>query len=263
MFENIIALFLSVFYCGAILTLTWLFIHRKIPIHVQNLTAFGAGSLISLILLEMLPLSLNSNTSWVVSIIFIGAGFLVNMFAEFFILPRLPFLARLLPAEQHDCHQHDADHVHYHLLPSSVSCSVLPCFVLCAFFDGIRLSSTLLIETSTAVLVSVSLLFHLLPESIIVVGIGMASRLSRKILFIIVSIFCLSFLIGYFSFFFLSYIHNLEQFVLSFACGLFIYVSGVHLIPMVANMKMKKWFFIGLLLMSLFSICSHYLGAGH
>ena len=253
MFKYNIILCLSMLYCGTILLLTWCFVYQKIKFNIQNMVAFGTGCLVALIFFDLLPHSY-VNSVWFLSLIFMILGFLVNMSTELWILPRIHFLDYLLPAQSHDCHQHDEEHIHHHLLPSSVGCSVIPCFILCAFFDGARLSSTLLIDLHTSVLVSLGLLFHILPESIAVLGIGMASRFSRKNLLIIISVFCLSFLAGSYSFFFISYLHDLEQFILPFACGLFIYMCGIHLIPMaVISTNTKKWFFIGLLVLSALS----------
>ena len=58
-----------------------------------------------------------------------------------------------------------------------------------------------MIDTETAVLMSIGLLFHLLPESVTVVGIGLSSGFSRKSLLNIIFIFCLAFLGGYQVFF--------------------------------------------------------------
>ena len=255
MFKYHIILYLSVLYCSTILLLTWCCVYKKIKLNIQNMVAFGTGCLVSLIFFDLLPHAYENNV-WYLSFIFMVLGFLFNMCTELWILPRIHFLDYLLPAQSHDCYQHDEKHVHHHhLLPASVGCSVIPCFILCAFFDGARLSSTLLIDLKTAVLVSLGLLFHLLPESVAVLGIGMASRFSRKNLLIIIAVFCLSFLSGASSFFFVSYLQEWIELILPFACGLFIYVCGIHLIPMVTiSFNTKKWFFIGMGLLFIVSV---------
>jgi len=222
------------------------------------MVACGTGCLVALIFFDLLPHSYEENV-WYLSFILMVFGFLVNMCTELWILPRIRFLDYLLPSQSHDYHHHDEGHVHHHLLPNSAGCSVITCFILCAFFDGARLSSTLLIDLKTAILVSTGLLFHLLPESVAVLGIGMASRLSRKNLLIIATVFCLSFLFGAFSFFLISHLQTWKEWILPFACGLFIYVCGIHLIPMVTiNSDTKKWFFIGFLLLSVTSVVFRY-----
>ena len=244
--DNFITFFLlSLFYCVVILCLTYFFIYKKVKIPLQNIVAFGAGALCILVIIDFLPHTFITGRSVYESISLILAGLLVNAFSEIFLLPRMKFLNRLLPAKKHDCHQHDSQHVHYHLMPSSVGCSAVACLILCAFFDGIRFATTLMIDTETAVLMSVGLLFHLLPESITVVGIGLSSGFSRKSLLNIIFIFCLAFLGGYQIFFLLSHIEHLKHFILPFASGLFIYICLVHLIPMVIKLKIKRWFFIG------------------
>ncbi len=247
--SNFIIFFLiSLTYCFIILYLTYLFVYKKIKFQLQNLIAFGAGVLVTLVLFDFLPHAFSVENTLHKSIILILAGFLVNALSEIGIIPRMKFLNRLLPKEKHDCHQHDSEHVHYHLMPSSVGCSAVGCFILCAFFDGIRLASTLLISIETAIITSIGLLFHLLPESVTVISIGLSSGFSRKSLLRIILVFCLAFLGGYQVFFLLSNIQYLSNLVLPFVLGLFIYLCCVHFIPMVIKLKKKKWFLIGAVL---------------
>jgi len=213
---------------------------------------------LNLIFFDFLPHTLSTgNKNLYSNIIMIIVGLLVNAFSEIGILPRMKFLNRLLPVKKHDCHQHESEYVHYHLIPSSVGCSAVGCLILCAFFDGIRLASTLLIDMKTTIMVSIGLLFHLIPESVTVIGIGLSSGLSRKSLYRIVLLFCLTFLLGYHAFFLLSHIEYLQNSIISFASGLFLYICFVHLIPMVFKCKTKKWFFAGAILFMILLQSSH------
>ena len=236
---------LSIGYCCAILILTWFFINKKIKVPLKYVIALSAGILITLVVVEFLPHSFEEGNNVYKSLIFILIGLAVNAFSEFIVLPKIKFINQLLPAGKHDCHQHDSEHTHYHLMPSSVGCSAVGCLILCSFFDGIRLASALSMDVETAFIVSLGILLHLLPESVTVVGIGFSSGFSRKALSRIVVVFCLAFLGGFHSFFLLSHIESLQSWVLPFASGLFIYVCSVHLIPMVIKLKVKKWFFLG------------------
>ena len=248
---------LSLFYCLAVFFLAYFFIQKKIRINTHILASLGAGALVSLILLDFLPHSLESSSSLPLLIVFVSLGFLVNMLAEVYILPRISFFDRLIRTkeEEEKCSggkhgEHgEKEHAHHHVLSSRAGCSIMPCFILCAFFDGLRLNSAVLIGPDTAVLAGIGLLFHLLPESLTLVGIGLASRFSKKSLFIITAVFCLSFLAGSFSF--MPMLQTEGGFIFSFSTGLFIYVSSVHLIPMVINWKTKIWFFAGFSVLSL------------
>ena len=260
MSDNFIVFFLlSLLYCVAILCLTYFFIYKKIKIQIQSVATFGAGVLCVMVLFEFLPHSFSAEKNIYKNIIFVLCGFLVNAFAEIGLLPYTKFLNRLLPLKKHDCHQHDSEHTHYHLLPVSVGCSAVGCFILCAFFDGIRLASSLLINMETAIMMSIGLLFHLLPESVAVLGIGLSSGFSRRFLFGIITFFCLAFLGGYYMSFLVSYVNTLQNFILPFASGLFLYVCIVHFIPMIIKFKIKKWFFIGMTLGLILSQIAHFL----
>ncbi|MDE0118750.1 MAG: ZIP family metal transporter [Bdellovibrionales bacterium] len=259
MFSNFIVFFLFSFtYCIAILFLTYFFIYKKITFHLHHAVAFGAGFLIILLFFDFLPHSFSTEMG-MYNVMIMAMGFLVNTFSEVGILPHMKFLNKLLPDKKHDCHQHDSSHIHYHLIPSSVGCSAVGCLILCAFFDGMRLASALLVDMKTAIIMSIGLLFHLLPESVAVVGIGLSSGFSRKSLFGIILVFCFAFLCGYHVFFLLSYIENLEHFILPFASGLFLYVCFVHLIPIVIKFKVKKWFLIGAALCFIFLYCDFFI----
>lgn len=251
--------FISLFYCFIILCLAYFLIDKKIKLNAQNIISFSAGTIIVLVLFEFLPHSLEIHNKVYNSVIFILIGFLVNALAEVVILPRIKFLNKLLPKEKHDCQQHDSQHVHHHLIPSSACCSVAGCLILCAFFDGIRFASSLLIHVEAAIIMSVGLLLHLIPESVAVIGVGLSSKLPRKSLLGITIAFCLAFLGGYQLFFLLSHVEYLQNFLLPFVSGLFIYICFIHFIPMIIKVKTKKWFFISAGLCFLLLKTSHFL----
>ena len=255
----IIFFFLSLLYCFIILFLAYFLIYKKIKINSQSIVSFSAGTIIVLVFFEFLPHSLDMHNNIYKSVIFILIGFLVNALAEVVILPRIKFLNKLLPKEKHDCQEHDSQHVHHHLIPSSACCSVAGCLILCAFFDGIRFASTVLINMEAAIIMSVGLLLHLIPESVAVIGAGLSSQLSRKSIWRITIAFCLAFLTGYQLFFLLSHVKYLQSFLLPFVSGLFIYICFVHFIPMIIKVKAKKWFFISAGLCFLLLKISHFL----
>ena len=240
----IIFFFLSLLYCLIILFLSYFLIYKKIKINSQSIVSFSAGTIIVLVFFEFLPHSLDMHNNIYNGVIFISVGFLFNAFAEVVVLPHIKFLNKLLPKEKHDCQQHDSQHIHHHLIPSAACCSVAGCLILCAFFDGIRFASSLLIHVETAIVMSIGLLFHLIPESVAVIGVGLSSKLPRKSLLGITVAFCLAFLGGYQLFFLLSHVKYLQSFLLPFVSGLFIYICFVHFIPMVIKVKTKRWFLI-------------------
>lgn len=95
-----------------------------------------------------------------------------------------------------------------------------------------------------AIIMSIGLLFHLIPESVAVIGVGLSAKLPRKSLLRITIAFCFAFLAGYQLFFLLSHVKYLQSFLLPFVSGLFIYICFIHFIPMVIKMKTKRWFLI-------------------
>ena len=257
--ENYLILLIPLSYCCVVLLLTYFFVHTQTKLPLTQLVAFGSGALVMLIFYDFFPKMMETTNTWYMNIFLILCGFSINGLAEILILPHIKSLNRFLPKEKHDCHDHDHDHIHhYHLLPSSVGCSIVGCFILCAFFDGIRLSSSLLMGFQTTVLTGIGLLCHLLPESITVIGIALSSGLASSVVSIVL-IYCLALLGGSSSYLFFSHIQHLGNFALPVAVGLFIYVCAVHLIPMVIKTKQKKWLSIGALFCFLFISLSEYL----
>ena len=244
--RTLIAFFIPLLYCIVILSITYFFIHNTIQVQLTKIIAFGAGFLSTFVLFEILPHTLTESISLPYTLLLIVIGFCINAVAERWILPRLRFLNQLLPTTSHKCSEHDATHIHYHLLPPSMGCSAMGCFILCAFFDGIRLNSGLLINPQATFMISLGLLFHLLPESITIVGIGLSSGFSRKAITGIVAIFCLALMAGSVSFLTLSNLHTVENITLALATGLFIYVCSIHLIPVTIKIKQTKWFLMGI-----------------
>jgi len=234
---------ISILHFSILLLVTYFVVQKKIACNFKNVTAFGAGFLSVLVVFEFLPHALESHHHLLTSILLICLGFVVNALFEIMVLPRLGFLHRLVPEKEH--HHHPHEHAHHHVLPFSTGCSVMGCFILCAFFDGIRLNSSILISPQTTLLVSLGLLLHLLPESIMVVGIGWSSGLSHKALMGVAALFCLSFLLGSVSFLFLNNWHAMEHVILAFASGLFLYMCLVHLIPVAITLKRKVWLLVG------------------
>ena len=225
------------------------FIYRKTKKPLWPITAFGSGVLLPLILWDFLPHALEeSKYTWYSALLFILIGFLVNAFSEIVLLPRVKFLHRLWPAPYGGAQD---QHIHYHFLPTSTGCSALACLILCAFFDGLRLAGATMLDFKTALIMGLSLLFHLLPESVAVLGIGLAAGFSKKALVRIILLFCFAFLLGYQVLFLLSQIKVGQAFLLFFASGLFLYVSCIHLIPIIFKLKQTRSFFMGFVLCSI------------
>ena len=246
MSNNFILFFLlSLLFSGLIFSLTvFLAYLPKTKQYLWSVTAFGSGVLLSLIVFDFLPHALESD-KLSSTLIFILLGFAVNAFSEMVWLPRVKFLNRFWPKSPDLCHE--KEHIHYHFMPSATGCSALACLMLCAFFDGLRLASATLLDLETAIIMGFGLLFHLIPESVTVISIGLSAGFSKKTLLKISLLFCASFLLGYQALFVLSLMEVLKTAILPFAGGLFLYVSCIHLIPMIFKLKLLKPFFIGMI----------------
>ena len=231
MSDNFILFFLlSLGFIALIFSLTVFFVYRQsTKTYFWPVSAFGSGILLCLIVFDFLPHALE-DTRIDLALLFIGMGFAVNAFSEIILLPRIQFLNRFWPKSPGACS--GKEHIHHHLMPSGTGCSALACLMLCAFFDGLRLASATS-DLKTAITMGIGLLFHIIPESVTVLSIGLSAGFSRKSLIKISGLFCAAFLVGYQALFLLSHIAPLKKAILPFAGGLFLYVSCVHLIPMI------------------------------
>ncbi len=241
MWEKYLILLVPLMYLFLILCLTWVLIQKKIKISLEKWVAFGCGVLVVLVMYDLLPHIFElPDLSWQLGLSLLLGGFLLNGVAEVFILPRIKVLNRFLPSQTHQCREHDSHHIHhYHLLPSSVGCSVVACFILCAFFDGIRLSASLFMGTEAGLTAAFALLCHLLPESVTVIGMALSSGLG-SVLVGIVLLYGLALLGGSFIYVLVSDFSHFEIWLLPVATGLFIYVALVHLIPVVFKTRQIK-----------------------
>lgn len=142
--------------------------------HLKNILSLGAGFLLALVFLELIPETIEYFPGEAnLPLALILSGILGCMVLDHVLTPRLRFLDGLIPIDHHN-HDHDHEH-HHHLLAHGQACSTLGCLVICAFFDGIALSSSLLSGMQLGGFVFLGQLFHLLPEGLLAASVVLAA----------------------------------------------------------------------------------------
>ena len=246
---------LAIVFCSFILIMTGaiLFLQKKSHFKIKNLVSFGFGILPILIGTVWIPQSFKDSPTYLQTISFMSLGFLFNALCERYLLSKFNFLRFLIKNEQtHDCKLHSTVFSHYHFLPKSTACSAVACFVLCSFFDGMRFISPISQSFSYAqgkdfLWVSLSLVFHLLPECLTLLSIALSGPFYFKNVLSIILVFYLSFIGGALMFLNASaWVFEEPSSYFAFATGLFLYICIVHLLPTVIKGGTKKYFALGL-----------------
>ncbi len=222
------------------------------PGRLRGIMALGAGFLVALVLLELLPASLElagGETHDVFGLILAAAA---AVFAfDRWIAPRLTFLD--VKHEDDGCaHHHDYPHDHGHdhgdghganpdhahaacghpILGHGAACSALGCLAVCTFFDGVALSASFSAGSSMGMLVMAGLLLHLLPEGILAASVSLAAGSSKRMARRAVMIVSVGLLLGAAMPLIFAPIVPLA---LPIAAGILLFVAFAQLIPAAAT----------------------------
>lgn len=222
------------------------------PARLRGIMALGAGFLVALVLLELLPVSVEQAGGEPHAVFKLVLAAAAAVFAfDRWVAPRLSFLD--LPHEVDGCaHHHDYHHDHGHdhgsghgdhpdhahaacghpILGHGAACSALGCLAVCTFFDGVALSASFSAGTSFGWLVMVGLLLHLLPEGILAASVSLAAGASKRTARRAVIIVGVALLLGALMPFLMG---SLIPYALPIAAGILLFVAFAQLIPAAAT----------------------------
>ncbi|MCY4513217.1 MAG: hypothetical protein OXB86_05980 [Bdellovibrionales bacterium] len=219
--------------------------------NLSPFVAFSSGGLLALALLDFLPHSFQESTFH--PEIWILMGLLMQGAFDLYGSKYLNFLDNWIeePPHSNTCKDDShSGHYHSHILSPEAAVSTMGCLTICSFFDGMRFYSGLTLDSLTGITLGIGLFFHLLAEGVTVTGLGVSSRLKRKILFALVACLCGSFIVGASLTKVLSDFWNAPA-VFAFATGILIYVCTIHLIPFCLKNRKEGWFAVGLVIFSI------------
>ena len=209
--------------------------------NLSPFVAFSSGGLLALAFVDFLPHSFKEPSfhtgSWIL------IGLLVQGIFDLYGSRYLSFLDQWVE----EPHSHGSDHYHTHVLSPEAAMSTMGCLTVCSFFDGMRFYSGLTLGKMTGIALGIGLFFHLLAEGVTVAGLGISSRLKRKVVFALIACLCGAFILG------ASFTKGLSDYwnepaVFAFAAGILIYVCTIHLIPFCLKNRKEGWFALGLVL---------------
>lgn len=201
----------------------------------QSLIGFGAGFMLAVAFLAMVPHALEGGNDAAVAIL---AGYLLVHLTQHVLTP----------------HFHFGEETHDHAMVGRwVGLSALFGLLLHTFFDGVAIASGFRVDASLGILVFTAILLHKVPEGVTVASIMVASGNSRgRALGGVV-------LLGVFTVLgvlLTSYMGPLERHGLGLSAGVTIYVAASNLIPEVQ--KERKLHFAGSVFLG---VLSYYLAS--
>ncbi len=189
---------------------------RDISKKIQEyLIALGAGFLLALVMIDLLPESIESIGQsaplWML------IGFSVIHFVEHTIVK----------------HLHFGEETHSHVMLSKVaSYSAFWGLFIHAFFDGLAISSGMYFDLTLGILIFVAILLHKFPEGLTIASIMLASNQSKKTALKATAGIAAGTMIGILMIFFLQNVDpKITGYTFAFSAGAALYVSASDLIP--------------------------------
>ncbi|MDP1675755.1 MAG: ZIP family metal transporter [Bacteroidota bacterium] len=187
-------------------------ISRKIQ---EYLIALGAGFLLALVMIDLLPESIENIGS--MAPLCMLAGFSIIHFVEHTIVE----------------HLHFGEETHSHvMIPTIAGYSAFWGLFIHAFFDGLAISAGMYYDLSLGILIFVAILLHKFPEGLTIASIMLASQQTRKTALKASIGIAVATMLGILMIFFLQNVDpKITGYAFAFSAGAALYVGASDLIP--------------------------------
>lgn len=199
--------------------------------YLRYSVAMGAGFMLAVAFLEMLPESLRFSPKW--APVLVLAGYCAIHLLEHTIVP----------------HFHFGEETHHdEFISARTSYSVLAGLAVHALFDGVAIASGFVLSNLLGWLIFIAIFLHKVPEGFTVASVMMASGRSRRAAVVAASVLATATLLG------VLVIGILPSWVragLPLSAGVAIYVAATDLVPEVnrePGIRMALVFFAGVVL---------------
>lgn len=208
----------------------WIFSFRKQweKKYLDFFVALGAGYILAVALLDMIPEAYETSPS---AMIWVIAGFLIIHLFEHVFTP----------------HFHFGEETHHHLVSRVVSVSALIGLMVHNFFSGIAIGSGMMINIQIGVTIFIGTVLHKIPEGFTIASIMYVSHARRTVSVWATVLLAVSSIAG------TLVIYALDQYsggllregevksvALAMSAGTFIHVATTDLIPRVNELQ-NKW----------------------
>ncbi|HZD50265.1 MAG TPA: ZIP family metal transporter [Silvibacterium sp.] len=204
--------------------------------YLRYFVALGAGFMLAVAFLEMVPESLRFSPRW--SPVFVLAGYCAIHLLEHTITP----------------HFHFGEETHHEFLSSRTGYSVLVGLAAHALFDGVAIGSGFVLSNWLGFLIFFAIFLHKIPEGFTVASVMLASGRSRRAAIVSASLLAAATMLG------VLLINLLPSWVnagLPLSAGVAIYVAATDLVPEVnrePGIRMALVFFAGVLMFLLLKL---------
>jgi zinc transporter ZupT len=199
--------------------------------YLRYSVAMGAGFMLAVAFLEMLPESLRFSPKW--APVLVLAGYCSIHLLEHTIVP----------------HFHFGEETHHdEFISARTSYSVLAGLAVHALFDGVAIASGFVLSNLLGWLIFIAIFLHKVPEGFTVASIMMASGRSRRTAVIAASVLATATVLGALA---ISVLPSWVEAGLPLSAGVAIYVAATDLVPEVnrePGIRMALVFFAGVLL---------------
>jgi zinc transporter ZupT len=199
--------------------------------YLRYSVAMGAGFMLAVAFLEMLPESLRFSPKW--APVLVLAGYCSIHLLEHTIVP----------------HFHFGEETHRdEFISARTSYSVLAGLAVHALFDGVAIASGFVLSNLLGWLIFIAIFLHKVPEGFTVASIMMASGRSRRTAVIAASVLATATVLGALA---ISVLPSWVEAGLPLSAGVAIYVAATDLVPEVnrePGIRMALVFFAGVLL---------------
>ena len=209
------------------------------------LIVITSSILFVLLFLDLLPEALHDifldnseNTPHInFAFLILGLGCLTPYIAEELLSPLFARISQPTTSYQKNCHNHDLS------ISLTQTCTVLSCFTLCSFFDGVRLATVFLTNSTEGWIFFGAVFIHLAPQVFILHTFHEHSKSSLKVRKIFWSFFLGSFPAGVLSLYLLKSVTS-GSYLLLFSSGLILNLLFSELIPMATKVSKNKIIFM-------------------
>lgn len=199
--------------------------------YLRYFVALGAGFMLAVAFLEMVPESLRFSPRW--SPVLVLAGYCAIHLLEHTITP----------------HFHFGEETHAHeFISAHTGNSVLAGLAAHALFDGVAIGSGFVLSNLLGWLIFIAIFLHKMPEGFTVASVMMASGRSRRTAMVSAIVLALATVLGVLL---ISLLPGWVQVGLPLSAGVAIYVAATDLVPEVnrePGIRMALVFFAGVLL---------------
>ena len=199
--------------------------------YLRYSVAMGAGFMLAVAFLEMLPESLRFSPKW--APVLVLAGYCSIHLLEHTIVP----------------HFHFGEETHHdEFISARTSYSVLAGLAVHALFDGVAIASGFVLSNLLGWLIFIAILLHKVPEGFTVASVMLASGRSRNAAVVATAVLATATLLGVLA---ISILPSWVEAGLPLSAGVAIYVAATDLVPEVnrePGIRMALVFFAGVLL---------------